>query len=337
MRRVGSILPRIITVVPLQFREKSVHNLMKLIRNPFIYKMKSVVTIGNFDGFHVGHQRLLRTLIESSHDLQLPSVVVTFEPNPVEFFRPDAPMPRLMRFSEKWNFVRQFHVDYFCCLKFNAVLAHLSAEDFVKKILVDQLGAKKIIVGDDFRFGAKRSGDIDVLKMLGKEYGFTVDALSQSMYESERISSSRVRDVLKQGNFKIMPALIDRNFSLTGKVAYGAQIGRQLGFPTANIHLHRKQVPLMGIFIVRVHGLDNKIYNGVASAGYRPTFDGKQILLEVFIFDFDAVIYGKKITVEFLEKIRDEVHFDSVPELVVQIEKDVAVAKEYFKNHRHFF
>jgi len=306
---------------------------MKLIRDPFTHKMNSVITIGNFDGFHIGHQRLLKTLIESSHELQLPSVVVTFEPNPAEFFRPDAPMPRLMRFSEKWDFVKLFGVNYFCCLKFNRALAQLSAEEFVKKILVDQLGAKKIIVGDDFRFGAKRSGDIDVLKTLGKRYGFTVDALTQSMVENERISSSRVRDALKQGDFKKVFALINRTFSLTGKVAYGDQIGRQLGYPTANIHLHRKQVPLMGIFIVCVHGLDNKILNGVASVGYRPTFNGKKIILEVFIFDFDAVIYGQKITVEFLEKIRDEAHFDSLPELIVQIEKDVVVAKKYFEDH----
>lgn len=303
---------------------------MILIRDPFTSKMNSVITIGNFDGVHIGHQKLINTLIAASHEFKLPSVLVTFEPNPIEFFMPNAPMPRLMRFSEKWNFVKQYGVDYFCCLKFNEALAHLSAEDFVKKILVDQLGAKKIIVGDDFRFGAKRLGDIEVLKSLGKKYGFTVDALSQSMYENTRISSSRVRDALKQGDFKKVPALINRTFSLTGKVAYGAQIGRQLGYPTANIHLHRKQVPLMGIFIVRVHGLDNKIYQGVASVGYRPTFNGKQILLEVFIFDFDALIYGKKITVEFLEKIRDEAHFDSISELIVQIEKDVEIAKQYF-------
>lgn len=305
--------------------------MMKLIRDPFKKKITSVITIGNFDGMHIGHQKLMNTLTTAKHELKLPSVFVTFEPNPAEFFMPHAPMPRLMRFSEKWNFVKQFSVDYFCCLKFNAALAHLSAEAFVKSILVDQLGAKKIIVGDDFRFGAKRLGDIDVLKTLGKKYGFIVDALPQSMYEKKRISSSRVRDALKQGDFKIIPALIDRTFSLTGKVAYGAQIGRQLGYPTANIHLHRKQVPLMGIFIVRVHGLDNKIYHGVASVGYRPTFNGKQIILEVFIFDFDALIYGKKITVEFLEKIRDEAHFDSIPELIVQIEKDVLVAKRFFE------
>ncbi len=303
---------------------------MKLIRNPVLYHQRSVITIGNFDGLHNGHQRLIETLINASKALRLPSLLVTFEPHPTEFFFPQNPAPRLMRFSEKWNAVKKWGVDYFCCLRFNQKLAQLSAEDFVKTILVDQLGAKKIMVGDDFRFGTKRLGDVSLLQTLGKKYDFEVVALSQSLYRGDRISSTRVRDAVFEGDFKRVSALTHHPFCLTGHVAYGDQIGRQLGFPTANIYLRRKQVPLMGIFVVHVHGLHHRILSGVASVGYRPTFDGKKILLEVFIFDFDEIIYGRKITVEFLHKIRDELKFDSVDELVVQIKKDVVMAKHYF-------
>lgn len=306
---------------------------MKLIRNPFKQKIQSVITIGNFDGVHIGHQRLINTVITASRELKLPSVLISFEPHPTEFFRPKSPAPRLMRFAEKWHAVKKTGIDYFCCLKFNATLAQLSAEDFVKTILVDQLGAKKIIIGDNFRFGAKRLGDVALLKTLGKKYHFEVEAISQSLYDGDRISSTRVRNALKKGDFKAVFALTNKPFCLTGRVAYGDQIGRQLGYPTANIHLNRKQVPLMGIFVVRVHGLDNRVLPGVASVGYRPTFHGKKIVLEVFIFDFDEIIYGRKITVEFLSKIRDELHFDSVPELIVQIEKDVVIAKQYHADH----
>ncbi|PIZ05126.1 MAG: bifunctional riboflavin kinase/FAD synthetase [Gammaproteobacteria bacterium CG_4_10_14_0_8_um_filter_38_16] len=302
---------------------------MKLIRNPFKQKIQSVITIGNFDGLHLGHQRLIKALIESAHEFTLPSVLLTFEPHPTEFFSPQSPASRLMRFSEKWNVIKQYGVDYFCCLKFNAQLACLSAENFVKTILVDQFGAKKIIIGDNFRFGAKRLGDVALLQSLGKKYHFDVMALPQALYQEDRISSTRVRNALKIGDFETVQALTQNPFTLSGKVAYGDQIGRQLGYPTANIHLHRKQVPLQGIFVVRVHGLDGRILPGVASIGYRPTFHGKQIVLEVFLFDFNENIYGRSITVEFLSKIRDEIYFDSVPKLIAQIDSDVAIAKRY--------
>lgn len=306
---------------------------MKLIRDLQQFSTPTIVTIGNFDGVHKGHQTLIEALMTASCELKLPSVLLTFEPNPVEFFSPQAQMPRLMRFSEKWQVIEKYGVDYFCCLRFNAALANLSAEDFVKKILVDQLRAKKIIIGDDFRFGAKRRGDAALLKSLGKTYGFTVDALPQSLYQNNRISSTRVRDALKTGDFETVSALTGRSFCLTGKVAYGDQIGRKIGFPTANIHLQRKQVPLMGIFVVLVHGLRDHALSGVASVGYRPTFNGKKIVLEVFLFDFDETIYSQRITVEFLFKIRDELYFNSVDELIVEIKKDVAVAKAYFRHN----
>lgn len=305
--------------------------IMKLIRDPFQPITASVITLGNFDGVHSGHQQLITTLIAAAHTLKIPSVLLTFEPHPSEFFSPQTSVPRLMRFSEKWQRIKKWGVDYVCCLRFNKKLAELSAEMFVKNILVKQLGVKKIIVGDDFRFGAKRLGDVALLKSLGKQHDFEVTAIPQLLYEGHRISSSRVRDAVRTGDFNRVTALTAHPFCLTGRVAYGNQMGRQLGFPTANIYLHRKQVPLMGIFVVKVHGLHHTALPAVASVGYRPTFQGKKILLEVFIFDFNEIIYGKKITVEFLEKIRDELCFDHIPDLVEQIKKDVVIAEHYFK------
>lgn len=303
---------------------------MQLIRDISIQLTQSIVTIGNFDGVHKGHQQLIQQLVSDAHQLNISSVLLTFEPHPTELFLPNKPVARLMRVSEKWAMIESLQVDYFYCARFSKALAQLSPEAFVKKILVDQLGAKKVIVGDDFRFGAKRAGDVDLLKKLGEKYHFSVDAMSQLMLHNDRISSSRVREAIWQGNFDYAHALTGHPFLLSGKVAYGNQIGRQLGFPTANIYLRRKKVPLMGIFVVRIHGLHNKILPGVASVGLRPTFNGKQIILEVYLFDFDEFIYGKKITVEFLAKIRDEIKFDSIELLIEHIKKDVEIAKQYF-------
>lgn len=303
---------------------------MQLLRDSSKKLTRSIVTIGNFDGVHLGHQQLIQQLVKDAHTLKIPSVFFTFEPNPTEFFAPNQPAARLMRFSEKWETVKSFGADYFYCARFNAAMARLSADDFVKIFLVDQLHAKKVIVGDDFRFGAKRTGDVELLKKLGKKYDFDVLAMPQKTIGDERVSSTRIRSALIQGDFEAAHELMGRVLTLSGKVAYGNQIGRTLGFPTANIYLHRKQVPFMGIFVVRVHGLRGHVLPGVASIGYRPTFNGKQIILEVFLFDFNEIIYGKKITVEFLQKIRNEEKFDSIDALVVRMKEDVRIAQAFF-------
>src|SRR3990167_1313483 len=273
---------------------------MFLLRDTSHTLPASVVTIGNFDGVHLGHQRLIEMLCLSARQLQLPSVVLTFHPHPSEYFHKDKPAARLMRFREKWKALEPYEIDYLYVARFNAALAKLSAEEFIQKILVDQLQAKKIIVGDDFQFGAKRLGNVALLKALGRKYGFEVEALTQTMHERERISSSRIREALRQNEFMTVRTLSGRAYTLSGKIAYGNQIGRTLGFPTANIHLRRKQVPMMGIFVVRVFGLSQAPLPGVASVGYRPTFNGKEILLEVHLLDFDKIIYGKRLTVEFI-------------------------------------
>ena len=304
---------------------------MKLLRESSIFPAHSVVTIGNFDGVHKGHQRLIETVVQAARAFQIPSVLLTFEPHPQEFFMPDKPVARLMRFFEKWTVIEKHGVDYFYVMRFTKKMAALSPEAFVKNILVQQLNAKKIIVGDDFCFGAKRAGDVALLKTLGKKYGFEVDALPQWTHDNHRISSTRLRNALKIGDFNEFTTLTGRPFYLTGKVSYGDQVGRQLGYPTANIYLHRKQVPLMGIFIVCVHELKKHALSGVASLGFRPTLDGKTLLLEVHLFDFDEEIYGKRITVELIKKIRDEVRFDNTNDLIAQIDSDAAIARRYFE------
>lgn len=308
---------------------------MKLIRgpHPFTQPTYTVATIGNFDGIHIGHQKLIQQLLHISHQCKLPSVLLTFEPHPQDFFSPNAPTPRLMRFREKWKKLLPYSIDYLYCLRFHAALANQSPEQFVEKILVNALHIKAVVIGDDFRFGAKRQGDTALLKTLGEKFGFAVHVLPEVIYQDKRVSSSRVREALKQGDFDLVYALTGGAFFLSGKIIGGEKRGRQLGFPTANIFLHRKQTPLMGIFVARVFGIAAHPIHGVASIGYRPTFNGKNILLEVHLFDFNQHIYGQQVSVEFLKKIREEEKFNSSTELIQQMEKDVYMAKDYFKSH----
>lgn len=306
---------------------------MKLIRGykPFQKPINTVVTIGNFDGLHLGHQKLITALKKSSEQLNLPSVLLTFEPHPQAFFSKNNMLSRIMSFKEKWIILLKYRIDYLYCLRFNKKLADLSAEDFVETILVKTLGAKEIIVGDDFKFGAKRAGDVTVLKKMGEKFKFQVIILPQENKSNNRISSSRIREALNIGDFKAFYALTGRPFYLSGKIIQGEQLGRQLGFPTANILLNPEKKFLSGIFVVRVSGINHKIINGVASIGYRPTFDfqDKKLLLEVYLFDFNQDIYGKNISVELLKKIRDEENFESVEQLIEQIKKDIDIAKTY--------
>ncbi|EKD91727.1 MAG: riboflavin biosynthesis protein RibF [uncultured bacterium] len=304
---------------------------MKLIRgyNPFKHKINTVVTIGNFDGVHLGHQKLMTELKQVSEKLALPSVILTFEPHPQEFFAHEKPVSRIMRLREKWMTLLRYKIDYLYCLKFNKKLANLFAEEFVEKILVQALHAKKIIIGEDFKFGFKRLGDLHLLKKMGDQFGFSVIILPKENYQDEKISSSRVRDALKIGDFKKAQLLTGRPFFLSGKIIHGEKIGKNLGFPTANILLHPMLSFLEGVFVVRVLGIGSKIIYGVASIGYRSTFDihHNKLLLEVYLFDFNQMIYGKNITVEFLKKIRDQIRFNAIDDLVAQIKIDVAIAK----------
>ena len=309
---------------------------MKLIRgrhNLLPHRLNCcVATLGNFDGLHLGHQTLLKQLKYLGQSLNLPTVIIIFEPQPKEFFLESQMEARLMRFREKWFGFVEWEIDYLLCLRFDRALADLVAEDFVKEILVDQLGVKAIVVGDDCRFGAKRAGDYALLKQLDKKYAFKVIEMPSVIYEGQRVSSTLVRKALQGGDMVMAQSLLDRPYHLCGRVIDGKKRGRQLGFPTANIDLHRTTPPLSGIFVVCAY-LNNDPYRGVASIGVRPTFKDKDTrwLLEVYLFDFFKTIYGCYLTVEFLYKLREEVRFDSISALVEQMYQDVNEAEKYFR------
>ncbi len=289
----------------------------------------SVVTIGNFDGVHKGHQQLLQKLHQVASQKKLPAVLITMEPHPQEYFAREVLPARLTRLREKLLVFRQYDLQKVLCLQFNAKLAALSAEEFTQRVLVDGLAVKHLVIGDDFRFGRDRQGDYQLLVQLGKQYGFTVDAVGPVLWQNERVSSTRIRHLLKMGEMSQATQLLGRHYRLCGRVVYGDARGRQLGFPTANILLHRECSPLTGVFAVRIHGLSKKPLFGAANIGCRPTVDGLRTLLEVYILDFDADIYGRFIEVEFLHKLRDEKRFDSLDLLKQQIAEDVAAVREF--------
>jgi riboflavin kinase / FMN adenylyltransferase len=291
-----------------------------------------VLSIGNFDGFHQGHQALIQALHRQAKQLNLPSCVIIFEPHPQEFFLREKAPARLMRLREKLKIFQDLLIDRVLCLCFNQRLASMSAESFVEEVLVQQLGVRVLIVGDDFRFGKGRQGDFTCLKKLGERYQFAVYATPTLLFAGERIGSSRVRNALKEGDFALANALLTRPFTLSGRVMHGDQRGRLLGFPTANIALHRLVLPLKGVFIVRAYGLGKKPLIGVANCGKRPTVNGLKDLLEIHFLNFDSTIYGAKLEVEFIKKIREEKKFISLQALQKQIAEDVAITESYFAN-----
>lgn len=308
---------------------------MELIRG--LYNLHSrqrgcAATIGNFDGVHLGHQAVLGQLAEQAAQRCLPSVVVTFEPQPQEFFAP-APA-RLTRFREKVQALRCYPVDRLLCLRFNERLAALPARDFIQQFLVTGLCVRYLVVGDDFRFGQRREGDIALLQAASEQYGFQVAAMSGFSVDKVRVSSTRIRAALQVGDFTLAEKLLGRPYRMSGRVVHGDKRGRNLGFPTTNIPLHRLVTPLSGVFSVMMFGLGGEPLAGVASLGTRPTFDGTQCLLEVHLFDFDRDIYGRQVQVEFLRKLRDEWRFDSSAALKRQMALDCAQAREFFKQYR---
>jgi riboflavin kinase / FMN adenylyltransferase len=286
------------------------------------------LTIGNLDGVHRGHQAMLTRLSEAAEDLALPSAVLTFDPHPREFFAPDSAPPRLSTLRDKLerfasNGVARVHV-----ARFDARLAKLSAEEFIEQVLVRKLKVGWILVGDDFRFGRDRVGDLALLRT--RAASFSVEAMPTVMIDGERASSSAVRAALAAGDVERATRLLGRPYTMSGHVAHGDKLGRNLGFPTANIVLRRKP-PLSGIFAVRVNGLGGGSRAGVASLGVRPTVkEDAKPLLEVFLFDFDESIYGRRIGVEFLHKLRDEERYSDLAALTRQIRIDVAQARHYF-------
>ena len=291
----------------------------------------SVVTIGNFDGIHLGHQQILEQLKAVATEYQLPSTVIIFEPQPIEFFAPARAPKRLARFREKLDYLKSKQIDYLLCLKFDRALADLYAEEFVKQILVDRLNIRHLVIGDDFRFGKNRSGDFQFLQECGEKYGFIVENTDTLLIDDSRVSSTRIRESIQSDDFEQAAKLLGRPYTLSGKIAHGKKLGRELGFPTINIKMGDNTLIVKGIFAVSVKGIDNRVLPGVASIGTRPTVDGVDTILEVFILDFDQDVYGYCVDVEFLHKIRDEEKFESLEELGFHIEQDTVKARRYFE------
>lgn len=289
-----------------------------------------VATIGNFDGVHLGHQAVIGQLAEKAAAMNLPTTLITFEPTPAEFFAQDKAPARLTTFREKYVTLKRFAIDRILVLPFNERLSSMQAEDFISRILIQGLDVRYLVVGDDFRFGKDRAGNFELLQQSGRENSFAVVSMPSFCVDGERVSSSGIRSALAEGDFERAERLLGRHYHMTGKVAHGDKRGRQWGFPTANINMKRKVIPLRGIFAVEVFGLDREPVFGVANLGTRPTVGGMRTLLEVHLFDFNDEIYGRRINVIFRHKIREEVRFDSFDALKAQIGRDVISAREYF-------
>jgi riboflavin kinase/FMN adenylyltransferase len=286
------------------------------------------LTIGNFDGVHRGHQAMLARLIEAADDLALASAVLTFDPHPREFFAPHSAPPRLSTLRGKLERFAAQGIERVYIARFDGALAGLAPEAFIDEVLVRRLGARWVLVGEDFRFGRARAGDLAALRGVARS--FSVEAMRTVAVDGERASSTTVRDALAAGDFARATALLGRPYTLAGRVAHGAKLGRTLGFPTANLRL-KQRPPLTGVFAVRVHGIAAEPRTGVASLGVRPTVTERGApLLEVFLFDFDEPLYGRRIVVEFLHKLRDEARFPDLGALTRQMHRDAAEAREFF-------
>lgn len=292
-----------------------------------------VLTIGNFDGVHLGHQQVLKAVNQKAKALGLPSVVMIFEPLPIEFFAPEKAPVRLMNLREKMHAFQQTDIDYVLCVRFNASFAGLTAEQFVKKILIDGLKTKHLVVGDDFKFGKQRQGDFSFLKQAGNEYDFSVNDMPTFGVQAERVSSTRIRQALSespQPNLAEAKALLGGNFSFNGRVIHGQKLGRTIGFRTLNLNPKRNQMPVQGVFAVSVEGIADKAWPGVANLGLRPTVDGLRPSIEVHLFNWDKDLYGCHVQVNLEQFIRPEMKFDGLDALKKQIAQDANKAKEYF-------
>ena len=287
----------------------------------------SVVCIGAFDGLHLGHRALVRQAAGRAQALGVPLVALSFEPLPREFFAPTAPPPRLTLPRAKFEGLCALGADAVGLLRFDAAMARMSAEDFVREVLVGRLRAREVWVGPGFRFGHARRGDLSTLQALGAGLGFTAHAIEPVALDGERVSSTRVRTALQAGDFALATRLLGRPYAIGGHVVRGAQLGRTLGYPTANLRFDRKAPALSGIYAVRVHGVAAQAWPAVGSFGTRPTVDGREPLLEAHLFDFSGDLYGRRIEVEFVARLRDEEKFPDLPTLVAQMHRDADEAR----------
>jgi riboflavin kinase/FMN adenylyltransferase len=286
-----------------------------------------VLTIGNYDGVHRGHLQMIGALQRRAAELAAPGTVLVFEPSSKEFIDPEGAPPRLTRWREKYLQLAALGVERLVTLRFDARIRAMSPQAFVDELIVGALGARHVVVGDDFRYGCQAAGTIATLADAGMRAGFTVEQVPPFVLEGVRVSSTAVRERLERGDCPGAARLLGRRYSMVGRVVHGNKLGRTLGFPTANLRLQRRKSPLVGISAVRVHGIASLPLSGVASLGTRPTVAGVEPLLEVHVFDFSGDLYGRAIEVEFVAKLRDEVKFDSLDAMLVQMQRDAAAAR----------
>lgn len=288
------------------------------------------ITIGNFDGVHHGHRAVLERLRQLAQRHGVPSLVMIFEPQPLEFFMPDKAPARLTSLREKALLLADSGIDRLLCLRFDATLASWRGQEFVQRLLLDALAVKSVIVGDDFRFGRGRDGDFAMLSRMGEEYGFEVTALETCNLDGERISSSRVRDALACGDLLRAADLLGRSYRIRGRVIHGDKRGRELGIPTLNLDLKRIRPALSGVFATRVYGLADVPIQAISYIGRRRLFNCEHIVLETHLFDYQADCYGRHIEVEFLHRLRPEQDFDNVEALLDQMQRDLGQARQFF-------
>ncbi|PKF61226.1 bifunctional riboflavin kinase/FAD synthetase [Psychromonas sp. psych-6C06] len=308
---------------------------MELVRG--IHNLNSqhqgcVLSIGNFDGIHCGHNAVLSRLLREAKRLNVPATVMTFEPQPEELFLGDNAPARLSRLRDKFVQLEKLKLDRLLCVSFTRQFANISAEAFIEELLINKLNIKFLVVGDDFHFGYQRRGDFQLLQQAGKKHGFEVVDTQSLVQQSQRISSTRIRDFLAKGELAQAADMLGRKYSIAGRVSHGRKLGRTIGVPTANLLLKRRVSPLSGVFVVTVLGIKGKSYQGVANIGTRPTVKGERQQLEVHIFNFEGDLYGEQLEVVLEEKLRSEVKFESFAELKVQIDKDIQDAKRWHEN-----
>ena len=286
-----------------------------------------VLTVGNYDGVHLGHQEMIGVLKARAAHLGSLATVLVFEPTAKEFIDPDGAPARLTRWREKCVVLAALGVDRLVTLRFDENTRAMTPENFVDELMVNRLGTRHIVVGNDFRYGCNAEGTIDTLRAAGARHGFGVEQIAPFVLDGVRVSSTAVRERLANNDFLGAKRLLGRAYRMTGRVVHGRELGRTLGFPTANLRLMRRKPPVRGVMAVRVFGIRPDPLLGVASLGTRPTVEGSELLLEVHLFDFSAVLYGREIGVEFVAKLRDEVKFDSLDAMIVQMKVDAAAAR----------
>ncbi|MBT8142289.1 MAG: bifunctional riboflavin kinase/FAD synthetase [Gammaproteobacteria bacterium] len=292
----------------------------------------SVLTIGNYDGVHLGHQRVIERVLQVAKLKHLHSLVMVFEPTPKEYFMGDQAPARLMRWRDRFLAIKQTGCEGLVQLKFDRELSSLSANDFVKQILVDALGVQHVVIGDDFRYGYQRQGDFEHLKDAGREHGFIVEDTQTLKQGTQRVSSSAIRAALSDGDMELASSLLGSAYHMSGRVVHGKKLGRELGFPTLNIPVSRQISPLHGIYAVQVHGLEQDPVNGIASIGTRPAVEGSDWILEVHLLERDGDFYGQHVDVEFLHFLRPEINFADLAALKKQMQADLEQVREYFEH-----